>query len=127
MRLLPKIIASALLTGWLCTQAISAHAAIDPALLKPLAGDDPDARIAAVTQIAALANADAQKILNAINSDALYATPAGDVLIIEDSDAPASPTHRATWVVSAARWDSALLGRPRVDRTHGLIAAESKQ
>ncbi len=87
MRLLPKIIASALLTGWLCTQAISVHAAIDPALLKPLAGDDPDARIAAVTQIAALANADAQKILNAINSDALYATPAGDVLIIEDSDA----------------------------------------
>ena len=68
-------------------RAISAKAAIDPALLKPLAGDDPDARIAAVTQIAALANADAQKILDAINNDALYATPAGDVLIVSDTDA----------------------------------------
>src|SRR5450830_589551 len=85
MRILPKIIAAALLTSWLCMHA--AQAAVDPALLKPLAGDDPDARIAAVTQIAALANADAQKILNAINNDALYATPAGEVFIVDDTDA----------------------------------------
>ncbi|ABR89024.1 ABC-type branched-chain amino acid transport system permease protein [Janthinobacterium sp. Marseille] len=87
MRLLPRILALGMLSLWLCTQAISAHAAIDPALLKPLAGDDPDARIAAVTEIAALANQDAQKILQAINNDALYATPAGDVFIIDGSDA----------------------------------------
>ncbi len=87
MRLFSRILATGLLSVWLCTQAISAYAAIDPALLKPLAGDDPDARIAAVTQIAALANEDAQKILNAINNDALYATPAGDVYIIEDTEA----------------------------------------
>ncbi len=87
MRLLPRILALGMLSLWLCTQAISAHAAIDPALLKPLAGDDPDARIAAVTGIAALANQDAQKILQAINNDALYATPAGDVFIIDGSDA----------------------------------------
>ena len=87
MRLISKFIACSALTGWLCLRAISAKAAIDPALLKPLAGDDPDARIAAVTQIAALANADAQKILDAINNDALYATPAGDVLIVSDTDA----------------------------------------
>lgn len=87
MRLFSRILATGLLSAWLCTQAISAYAAIDPALLKPLAGDDPDARIAAVTQIAALANEDARKILNAINNDALYATPAGDVYIIEDTEA----------------------------------------
>lgn len=87
MRLLPRIFALGMLSLWLCTQAISAYAAIDPALLKPLAGDDPDARIAAVSEIAALANEDAQKILQAINNDALYATPAGDVFIIDGSSA----------------------------------------
>ncbi|MFC7287370.1 urea ABC transporter permease subunit UrtB [Herminiimonas glaciei] len=87
MRLLPRILALGMLSLWLYTQAISAYAAIDPALLKPLAGDDPDARIAAVSEIAALANEDAQKILQAINNDALYATPAGDVFIIDGSDA----------------------------------------
>lgn len=87
MRLFPRILALGMLSVWLYTQAISAYAAIDPALLKPLAGDDPDARIAAVSEIAALANADAQKILQAINSDALYATPAGEVFIIDGSDA----------------------------------------
>lgn len=64
-----------------------AHAAIDAALLAPLAGDDPDARIAAVTQIAALVDDDARKILTALDTDTLYATPAGDILIIEDTDA----------------------------------------
>ena len=87
MRLFPRILALGMLSVWLYTQAISAYAAIDPALLKPLAGDDPDARIAAVSEIAALANADAQKILQAINNDALYATPAGEVFIIDGSDA----------------------------------------
>jgi len=87
MRIFPKIIASAMLTSCLWMAAMSAQATIDPALLKPLAGDDPDARIAAVTQIAALANADAQKILNAINNDALYATPAGEIYIVDDTNA----------------------------------------
>ena len=38
---------------------LHAHAVIDTALLAPLAGDDPDARIVAVTQIAALVDDDA--------------------------------------------------------------------
>jgi urea transport system permease protein len=74
-----------LLIASLCLQTMLAHAAIDAALLKPLAGDNPDARIAAVNQIAALANDDALKILNALNTDALYARPNGDVLIVDDS------------------------------------------
>jgi urea transport system permease protein len=87
MRLLSPFLARLTLLTLLCVQTLSAQAAIDPTLLKPLAGDDPDARIAAVTQIAALANADAQKILTAINNDALYATPAGEVFIVDGSDA----------------------------------------
>jgi urea transport system permease protein len=82
-----KISRKILLAFALCMQGLLAHAAIDPALLKPLAGDDPDARIAAVNQIAALANDDALKILNALNADALYARPDGTVLIVDDTKA----------------------------------------
>ncbi|WP_343583787.1 urea ABC transporter permease subunit UrtB [Herbaspirillum sp.] len=81
----------ALLALWLCAQALAAHAAIDPALLKPLGGDDPDARIEAVNRIAALASDDAVKVLNALNSDALYVTPAGDVLIVDDEGQAFNP------------------------------------
>ncbi|MFS2113281.1 urea ABC transporter permease subunit UrtB [Herbaspirillum frisingense] len=80
-----------LLATWLCVHALTAGAAIAPDLLKPLGGDDPDARIAAVNQIAALANDDALKILNALNSDALYVTPAGDVLIVDDAGKAFNP------------------------------------
>jgi len=85
-----------LLATWLCVHALGAFAAIDPALLKPLGGDDPDARIDAVNQIAALANDDALKILNALNSDALYVTPAGDVLIVDDAGKAFNPANDQT-------------------------------
>lgn len=78
----------------LCCLSLSAHAAIDRTLLQPLAGDDPDARIAAVAGIAALANDDARKVLQALKDDSLYATPDGDVLVITDDSAwnPATGT-----------------------------------
>jgi urea transport system permease protein len=76
-----------LIAGWLCAQAMAAQAAIDPALLKPLAGDDPEARIEAVGRIAELANEDALKVLNALKNDILYATPDGKVFVIEDGKA----------------------------------------
>jgi len=66
----------------LCLTVLAAHAAVDPALLKPLAGDDADARIEAVARIAALGSDDARKVLQALQDEALYATPAGDVLVI---------------------------------------------
>jgi len=87
-----------LLTALFCLQALAAHAAIDPALLKPLAGDDPDARIEAVGRIAALANADALKVLQALNGDTLYATPDGAVLVI-DGDKAWNPATGATGAV----------------------------
>lgn len=76
-----------LLACVLCFSALAAQAAIPPALLQPLAGDDPDARIEAVANIAALANEDARKVLQALQDEALYATPAGEVLIITDEQA----------------------------------------
>ncbi|MDQ7970456.1 MAG: urea ABC transporter permease subunit UrtB [Oxalicibacterium faecigallinarum] len=82
-----RIFSQAWLVALLCLSAVTAHAAIDRALLEPLGGDDPDARIEAVGLIAALANADARKVLDALNRETLYVTPAGDVLVVGDSDA----------------------------------------
>ncbi|RJG01964.1 urea ABC transporter permease subunit UrtB [Noviherbaspirillum sedimenti] len=77
---------------WLLAHSLGAMAAIDAALLAPLAGDDPDARIEAVNRIAALASDDAVKLLHALQNDALYAAPDGKVYIVEDDQAfdPAS-------------------------------------
>ncbi|MDO8305412.1 urea ABC transporter permease subunit UrtB [Herminiimonas sp.] len=83
MKLLHRIIACTLL--YAC--AGMAHAVIDPALLSPLAGDDPEARIEAVGKIAALANDDARKVLSALKEDTLYATADGQVLVAEDDKA----------------------------------------
>jgi urea transport system permease protein len=80
----------------LCLPAF-AHAAIDPTLLHPLAGDDPDARVEAVSHIAALGTDDARKVLQALLDGELSATPTGQVLIIHDDQAfdPATGTTGA--------------------------------
>lgn len=75
------------LVSVLSVLSVVAFAAIDPAMLKPLAGDDPDARIEAVNKIAALANEDSFKILNALNNDTLYAKPDGQIFIVQDNQA----------------------------------------
>ncbi|NRR30709.1 urea ABC transporter permease subunit UrtB [Oxalobacteraceae bacterium] len=71
----------------LCLHAVVAHAAIDAALLAPLAGDDPEARIDAVAHIALAANEDARKVLQALKDEALYTAPDGTILIIEGDKA----------------------------------------
>ncbi|WP_228893794.1 urea ABC transporter permease subunit UrtB [Pseudoduganella aquatica] len=82
-----KVARRAVVAAALCLQALAAHAAIDPALLAPLAGGDPDARIEAVGKIAALADADALKVLQALNGDTLYATPDGVILVVDGDKA----------------------------------------
>lgn len=67
--------------------SVSSYAAIDAAMLAPIAGDDPDLRVEAINQIAALANDDAKKVLEALQNETLYATPEGRVLIVGDNDA----------------------------------------
>ena len=83
MRYLPQF----LLAATLCAQTLNAAAAIDAALLKPLTGDDPDARIEAVGKIAALANQEALKVLTALKNETAYATSNGDFLIVEEGKA----------------------------------------
>ena len=87
MQLLFKL----LILACLCLSSM-AQAAIPADLLKPLAGEDPDARVAAVAQIAALATPDAARVLQALQDDALSAAPDGKVYIVEGERAydPAS-------------------------------------
>ncbi|MCS0630742.1 urea ABC transporter permease subunit UrtB [Telluria mixta] len=79
-----------------------ANAALDPALLQPLAGDDPDARVAAVARIAATGGSDARQVLQALLDDALVATPAGQVLIVRDDQAIDAATGKALPVPDGA-------------------------
>jgi len=86
-----RLFTSLLVFACLCLSSM-AQATIPPELLKPLSGDDPDARVAAVAQIAALATPEAAKVLQALQDDALYAAPDGKVYVVDGEQAydPAS-------------------------------------
>ena len=82
MQLIPKLLV--LVCLFLSSLA---QAAISPELLKPLAADDSDARVAAVAQIAALATPEAAKVLQALQDDGLYAGPDGKVYVVNGEPA----------------------------------------
>lgn len=71
----------------LLSHAAMTQAAVAPELLKPLAGDDPEARIEAVARIALLADDDALKVLRALQNDTLYAAPDGRILVVDEGKA----------------------------------------
>ena len=98
LRLYMKIIkrSLALLLFAVC---FGAQANVDSKLLQTLAGDDPDARIEAVNAIAALANDDAAKVLNALKNEALYANPAkpdGGVYVVDSINSDGQAYNPAT-------------------------------
>lgn len=74
--------------AWVFTAAwTSAFAALDPALVKPLGGDDGDARIEAIGKLGTLGTPEAFALLNALKEEKLYTTPEGRVLVVEDDKA----------------------------------------
>jgi urea transport system permease protein len=79
----------------LCLLAGAAQAAIAPAMLQPLAGDDPDARVAAVAAIGALGTPEAAAVLRALKDDALYLMPDGRVASL----APSAPAPEGASVI----------------------------
>ena len=82
----------------LCLLAGAAQAALAPAMLQPLAGDDPDARVAAVAAIGALGTPEAVAVLRALKEDALYMMPDGQVAILVPP--AAAPAGAAAIVVN---------------------------
>ena len=81
-----RLISKWLVLACLCLSSL-AQAAIAPGLLKPLTGDDPDARIAAVSSIAALATPEAMRVLQALQAETLSATPDGKLYIVDGEQA----------------------------------------
>ncbi|MFZ5483603.1 MAG: urea ABC transporter permease subunit UrtB [Pseudomonadota bacterium] len=71
-----------LLTLLLCIAALPALAALDPALVKQLADEDSDAKIAAIGQLGA--SAEAAAVLQAMADDGLMV--AGDTVFVFDGD-----------------------------------------
>ncbi|MBS0312140.1 MAG: urea ABC transporter permease subunit UrtB, partial [Proteobacteria bacterium] len=66
---------------------LSAWAAVDPALVKQLAAEDSDAKIAAIQKLGASGDRDAVKVLKALADDALMVTPAGRVFLMPEDKA----------------------------------------
>lgn len=80
VHLLRALLGAAAFWLWLAAgAALAAPAGVAPALLQPLAGDDPDARVEAVAALGALATPQAAALLRALQDDALYATADGQV------------------------------------------------
>ncbi|MRX09579.1 urea ABC transporter permease subunit UrtB [Pseudoduganella sp. FT25W] len=67
--------------------ARAGYAGIPPDMLAPLAGDDPDARVAAIAAIGALATDDATRLLTALQNGDVYTTPDGKLYIVTDDKA----------------------------------------
>ena len=73
-----------LLTLLFWLQALPALAALDPALVKQLAAEDSDAKIAAIQQLGASASPEAARVLKAMANDELLV--AGEAIFILDGD-----------------------------------------
>ena len=67
--------------------ALPAWAVVDPALVKQLAAEDSDAKIAAIQQLGASGDRDALKVLKALANDTLMATPDGRVFLMPEDKA----------------------------------------
>lgn len=59
-----------------------AHAALDPATVAKLASEDFDEKVAAIAAIAKVADADAVRVLNAMNDDSLFVAD-GKVIVLD--------------------------------------------
>ncbi|OZI67822.1 urea ABC transporter permease subunit UrtB [Bordetella genomosp. 4] len=60
---------------------------LDPALLAPLAGDDTDAKLEAITRLGTEASPQATVVLDALANDRLYVTPGAQLLVETSSGA----------------------------------------
>ncbi len=74
-----------LLLLWLL--ALPALAALDPAVVKQLATDDSDAKIAAIQTLGASGDREALTLLKALANDELLATPDGQVFLMPEETA----------------------------------------
>ena len=82
--MMKRLLSLFLLLGLLSGPAL---AALDPAVVKQLAAEDSDEKIAAIQQLGASGDRDAVKVLKAMGDDALFATPDGQVFLMPEDKA----------------------------------------
>jgi urea transport system permease protein len=124
----------ALLLFW----ATSAAAALDPALLKQLAAEDSDAKLAAISQLLAQGDQQAFDVLRAMNDEALFV--AGDsVFYLQDEKAidaasgavlPSAPEPADSVVVNnrvRAKLENALAGLKLLDADPDVRLAAARE
>lgn len=121
--------------------ALPAWAALDPALVKQLAAEDSDAKIAAIQKLGTSGDRDALKVLKALANDTLMATPDGQVFLMDGDKAfdaasgaaidPAPETYDAITINNRIRaeLDNAIAGLRLLnpDRAVRLAAARELQ
>ncbi|GAB1576553.1 urea ABC transporter permease subunit UrtB [Bordetella petrii] len=78
MRFLLRLALAWLAGAWVPSAAADG---LDPALLAPLAGDDTDARLAAIARLGAQPAPQAVTVLEALGSDRLYVAPDGRLVV----------------------------------------------
>ena len=78
--------------------ALPAWAVVDPALVKQLAAEDSDAKIAAIQQLGASGDRDALKVLKALANDTLMATPDGRVFLMPEGRDSETVRSRSRWL-----------------------------
>jgi hypothetical protein len=105
-----------LLCGWLLTAACG-HAAIDPSLLKPLASEDSDTKIAAIVALAQAAPEAALPVLKALADNALAV--AGERLVIVDGERVLDAASQAEITAGAGGERDDRHQQPRPPRTVG--------
>lgn len=108
---------------WL--QASVALAALDPALVKQLADEDSDLKIAAIQQLGATASPEAGLLLTALADDALYLTPEGRLFLLQgesEDKAVDAATGEALTALPQAYESVAVNNRVRAALT-GVLAA----
>jgi urea transport system permease protein len=89
----------------------AAPPAFDADLLKPLAGDDFDAKVSTIRKLGTLASPESFAILNAMNEDKLDATPEGRLLIVDDSGKARDPVTGETLELPDGT-DSIIINNP---------------
>ncbi|MGK2953738.1 MAG: hypothetical protein ACSLEZ_15315, partial [Thiobacillus sp.] len=101
--------------------ALNAYAALDPALVRQLAAEESDDKIAAIQQLGASASADAASVLKAMADDELLVAD-GTVFIFEGEQAVDAATGAAIEPAPEAYESITVNNRVRSELSNALAA-----
>ncbi len=104
---------------WFC--ALPAMAALDPAVVKQLAADESDDKIAAIQKLAASADKDAARVLKALSEDALFVS--GDKVFLLDGEKPVDAASGALIQPAPESYDAITINNRIRSELSNAIAA----